>query len=126
MSELEGTAVLVALFALRCILPIVITLAFGYLMNHLVDRWQQEDSVADANGAETEPFDGKIPGVRLPAITMPCWILKNCEEAERAVCAAYKQPGLPCWMARLRTEGVLPADCPNCPIYAKAMTPALR
>jgi len=43
MSESEGTAVLVGLFALRCILPLAITLAFGYVMNRLVERWQDED-----------------------------------------------------------------------------------
>ncbi len=125
MSESEGTMTLVALFALRCIMPLVITLAFGYLMNHLVDRWQQEDKAADATITEGEPSSSRRPNVMLPAVTIPCWILNNCDETTFADCAAYKQPGLPCWMARLRSDGALPTDCPNCPIYDKAMVPAL-
>jgi hypothetical protein len=125
MSESESTLALVALFALRCIMPLVITLAFGYFMNRLVDRWHQEDVAAGASITEGEPSSSRRPSGMLPAVTIPCWILKNCDETKFVDCAAYKQPGIPCWMARLRSDGALPADCPNCPIYAKAMVPAL-
>jgi hypothetical protein len=124
MSESEGTAVLVALFAIRCILPIAITLAFGYLMNRLVDRWQAEDSTVSITATKRAESAERGPRVKLPAVIIPCWILKNCDEAARNDCAAYKQPGLPCWLARLRSERALPGDCADCPIYARAMVPA--
>ncbi len=125
MSESEGTAVLVALFALRCILPLAITLAFGYLMNRLVDRWQAEDVASQEDLVEAEPALSKpLSGINLPAITIPCWILKNCDETKRNHCAAHKQPGIPCFLARLRSDGMMPNDCPDCEIYARAMVPA--
>jgi len=124
MSESEGTAALIALFALRCIMPLALTLAFGYLMNRLVDRWQAEDMARQEGLGEVEPaVSQSSSGKRLPAITIPCWITRNCDESMRENCAAYKQPGIPCWLARLRSDGALPADCPDCGIYAKSMIP---
>jgi len=125
MSESEGTAVLVALFALRCILPLAITLAFGYLMNRLVDRWQEEDYASQEGFEETEPsVIQPSSGIQLPTVTIPCWILRNCDETKRDNCAAHKQPGIPCFLARLRSDGIMPTDCPDCEIYARAMVPA--
>jgi hypothetical protein len=124
MSESEGTSVLVALFALRCILPLALTLAFGYLMNRLVDRWQAEDVAEEEGVLEAEPSVSSKPSVRLPTITIPCWILNNCEESTRDNCAAYNQPGSPCFLARLRSDGAMPAGCPDCQIYARITVPA--
>lgn len=124
MSESEGTAVLVTLFALRCILPLALTVAFGYLMNRLVDRWQAEDVAREEGDLEVEPSVSRNTRVRLPTVTIPCWVLNNCEETERDNCAAYKQPGIPCFLARLRSDGAMPAGCPDCPIYTQAMVPA--
>lgn len=124
MSESEGTAALVALFALRCIMPLALTLAFGYLMNRLVDRWQAEDAASQEGLAKVEPAVSEpSSGIVLPAITIPCWIINKCKEKERDNCAAYKQPGIPCWLARLRSDGALPPDCPDCGIYLQAMVP---
>ena len=117
MNESEGTAVLVALFALRCIAPLVITLGIGYLMNSLVDRWQAEDELREKTEAIPLPEPKSAGGINLPSVTIPCWILKNCSEAKQEECVARKQPGLPCWLVRLRYEGILPRDCPDCPIY---------
>lgn len=117
MNESEGTAVLVGLFALRCIAPLAITLGIGYLMNRLVDRWQAEDEAQEEAGTIPLPAPEPVRGISLPSVTIPCWILKNCSEAEQEKCVAKKQPGLPCWLVRLRYEGILPRDCPDCPIY---------
>lgn len=117
MNESEGTAVLVGLFALRCIAPLAITLGIGYLMNRLVDRWQAEDEAQEEAGTIPLPAPEPVRGISLPSVTIPCWILKNCSEAEQEKCVARKQPGLPCWLVRLRYEGILPKDCPDCPIY---------
>jgi len=125
MNELEGTVVMVGLFALRCIAPLAITLAFGYLMNRLVDRWRAEDELLLQQeaiaGVETEPANE----LKLPVITVPCWVLRNCEETDQADCPARNQPGIPCWLVRLTHEGQLPKSCPNCPIYARGEELAL-
>ena len=46
MNDFQATAVMVALFALRCVLPMVLMLAIGYGMNKLVDHWEREEAAA--------------------------------------------------------------------------------
>jgi hypothetical protein len=43
MNEFRATAILFAFFALRCIAPLLITLAIGYAMNRIVNHWEAED-----------------------------------------------------------------------------------
>jgi hypothetical protein len=122
MEEAQASGVLFLMFALRCIAPLVLTLGIGYLMNRLVDRWEAEESQREDTVA---PIPATIPvaasttpsGSGRPAITIPCWILRNCDEVAQADCAARKQPSIPCWLARLRAEGQLPDGCPDCEIY---------
>jgi hypothetical protein len=38
--ESESVLIIAALFFLRIALPLIITLAFGYVMNFLVDHWK--------------------------------------------------------------------------------------
>ena len=126
MNDLQATLALVALFALRCIAPLAITLVIGYLLNRLVERWQAEDEAALATAGERVFQDQDVgvatePTIRLPVITVPCWILRNCKPVEQADCPARKQPGLPCWLVRMTSDGCLPHDCPDCPIYREAM-----
>ncbi|MDX1615969.1 MAG: hypothetical protein R3300_16770 [Candidatus Promineifilaceae bacterium] len=110
MNEFEATAVMVALFALRCVTPIVLTLTIGYLMNKLIERWESE--------TEEELIR---PPASPPVVTIPCWLRRNCSPEAQAACAARQQPGLACWLVRLRNEGVLPKDCPDCPVYAEGL-----
>jgi hypothetical protein len=116
MKETEATGVLFLMFALRCIAPLLLTLGIGYLMNRLVDRWEAEETKTEFE-EEGEPVAAPAPAVKLPSINVPCWILRNCDKAALADCPAHKQPGIPCWLARLRAEGRLPSGCPDCPIY---------
>jgi hypothetical protein len=120
MDEIQSSLVLTALFALRCVAPFAITLAIGYLMNRLVDRWQAEEEAEQQavpeRSATVMPSDGR----RLPVRTIPCWLLRRCDDDKRANCPAPKQPGLPCWLVKMRVEGSLPEDCPDCPIYSDA------
>ena len=120
MNELEATAVLVALFALRCIAPLVITFTIAYLMNRLVDRWRAEDELLLQEKGELAVEAETAPSIKLPVVTIPCWILRNCDQAMQAECAARKQPGLPCFLVRLRMDGMLPESCTDCPIYIQA------
>jgi uncharacterized membrane protein YraQ (UPF0718 family) len=124
MNELQANATLVALFALRCVAPLVITVLIGYLMNRMVDRWEAEDAlISQGEQPETVSVPRQEKNLSLPTVTVPCWLVRNCEPAERSGCPAHQQPGIPCWLARLRADGRIPPACPSCPIYARAMAP---
>jgi hypothetical protein len=120
MKETEAGGVLLLMFALRCIAPLVLTLGIGYLMNRLVDRWESEESFAETQEAPV-PAATPGPAISLPTINVPCWVLRNCDESAKADCAAHKHPNIPCWLARLRAEGTLPNDCPDCPKYKDSL-----
>lgn len=109
MNEFQATAVMVGLFALRCVLPIALTAFIGYMMNRLVDHWDAADAAAEV-----------VPPKSIPVMAVqskvPCWVLRNCDETKRAGCPAGT--GLvTCWLARLRVEGTIPASCADCPLY---------
>lgn len=123
MSETEGGLVMVLLFALRCIVPLAITVGLGYLMNRLVDHWQAEDARKEApvrsNGKVAAP-------ATLAALSLPCWVTFSCSEEARKNCAAYQHPDLPCWEAkRQANNGVLAASCADCPRYQAAFAVAV-
>ncbi len=124
MNEFQATAVMLALFALRCILPLAITFALGYLMNRLVDRWERDDAKReelDTPGLQPAPIPATaVSKPSKPVTKLPCWLVKGCNPAQRGDCPAFQQRGTPCWVARLRAEGVLPTDCPDCPVYQHA------
>lgn len=121
MSEFEATAVMVALFALRCLAPLALTLAIGYLMNRLVDRWQAEEEALEEAVSTPAMVPSPRPSLALPTVTIPCWITKNCSAEKMATCPAHAIPGIPCWLARLQAEGQLPDGCPDCDIYDETM-----
>lgn len=126
MTQFQATVVLIVMFALRCVLPLLLTMAVGYLMNRLVDRWEAEDRLAETlrptpSQAAAAPTAPAVPTAESkPVIQLPCWLTKGCDPARRANCPAFQQQGTPCWLARLRAEGRLPADCPGCPVYRHA------
>ena len=124
MTEPEAVAVYVGLFMLRCIAPLALTLAIGYLMNRLVDRWRAADELLEPVLEIVEPDITQKPGISLPAITVPCWLMRNCTPEMRVDCPAHRQPGIPCWLVRLRVDGAMPEDCPDCPIYLDVLAPA--
>ncbi len=37
-----ATGIIAVLFALRCLLPLALTLAVGYAMNRIAARWEEE------------------------------------------------------------------------------------
>lgn len=101
MKEVQATAVLVALFALRCIVPLLLTMGVCYLLNRLVARWEAEDIRKSG------------------ALSLPCWLVKKCDPSD---CPAYQQYGVRCWEVRTKAEGALPTACPTCPLYRQAHT----
>jgi len=130
MNEFQGIAVMVALFALRCIVPLAVVLIIGYAMNRLAARWDAEEAAQAAeDGGRWTTDDGRWSVVCRPssaasaALSVPCWVYKNCDETKRAGCPAYQNPTLACWTALTRAEGRLPAKCAGCARYTGA--PAL-
>lgn len=119
MSTSNASLLMIALFALRCLVPVALTVLFGMWMNRLVSKWEAED----AQAAQTQPVPAPAPtsAPALPAQpsrsqAVACWLLNNCNESN---CPAYKQTGVLCWQARLQAENKLPAKCADCEIYAQ-------
>jgi hypothetical protein len=102
---------MVGLFALRCVLPIALTIGIGYLMN----RWVARSEAGESLQPGADPRPGSIPVLPVES-KLPCWVLRNCDEDKRAACPAGKGV-VACWVARLRVEGTLPAGCADCPLY---------
>lgn len=110
MNEFQATAVMIGLFAVRCVLPIALTLGIGYAMNRWVSRAEAQEAAA-----KEPPAPVGIPIMAMEE-RLPCWVLRNCDEATRSHCPAGKGV-VACWVARLRVEGTLPAGCADCPLY---------
>lgn len=122
MNEFQAAAVMIGLFALRCVAPLVLMVAIGYLMNRLVDRWEAQDAVREAPAAVPLPV---MPAEAKPRPSVACWVFRNCDETARGDCAAFKNPVIPCWLARFRADGRLPAACADCPLYTDEAPPEL-
>lgn len=123
MNDFQATAVLVALFALRCVAPFLLLLAIGYGMNRLVAHWEREEQApAGARAAIPLPMAAATRPANTEA-KIPCWVFNNCDEKTRNACPAYANSTLACWVARLRADGQVPAKCAGCALYTGA--PAL-
>lgn len=120
MNELQASIVMIGLFALRCVVPLLLVMALGHMMNRLLDRWaaeevaQEPDATAPALPSVTANGGARAP---VPSLSLPCWITRSCEKETCRNCAAYRRRGIPCWQARLIEEGKLPETCPTCPRY---------
>ncbi|MCO5183155.1 MAG: hypothetical protein M9941_10090 [Anaerolineae bacterium] len=102
MNDIQLTGAAVLLFALRCLVPLALTLTIAYLMDRQMRRW----------GAEARMSSGE------PA----CWETRNCPPERRNACAAYKRQGQPCWSARLEQDECLPEACVTCPLFSGIRT----
>lgn len=117
MNELQATAVMIGLFALRCIVPLLLTLALVHLMNRLLARWSAAEAAPATQPAVVRPLPVAAASRPSQTPSIACWLLNNCSEEKRACCPAYRLQGVPCWQARLIEEGKLPDNCPTCPQY---------
>ena len=112
MDGLREAAVIAGMFLLRIGVPLAITLAVAYFLRRLDAKWQAE---AWAQWEASQSQDEVVREAKLLRTSeQPCWSLKGCDETARANCAAPKFPDLPCWLARRRSEGKLPAECYGC------------
>lgn len=113
MDWLLEAAVIGGMFILRLGVPLAITLAVAYFLRRLDAKWQAE---------AWEQWEASQPQEKLVAEAkrlqsgkkQPCWSLRGCDETTRANCAAPKMLDIPCWLARRRSEGRLPAECYHC------------
>lgn len=112
MDWLLDAAIIAGMFILRLGVPLAITLAVGYFLRRLDAKWEAE---AWAQWEASQLQEMAVAESKLPkAAKQACWAQKGCTETIRANCAAPKQPDIPCWMARRRSEGRLPSECYNC------------
>ncbi len=105
-----GVAVM---FIVRLGVPLAVTVAVGYWLRRLDEKWQAE-AMARRATALAQQLQAQPQVEILKVIDPPCWVTHNCSEAARKNCPACQNPNLPCWLARIRTEGRLPAKCYNC------------
>ncbi len=120
MDGLSDTLVIAGMFILRLGVPLAITLAVGYVLLRLDRKWQAEawaewESDQLQEGEQVKQAAG---GVKSPAAKQVCWELKECGQAVREQCPAFKRPNIPCWLARRRAEGRLPAACYDCELFS--------
>lgn len=118
MNEFQATAVLAALFALRCVAPFLLLLLIGYGMKRLAAHWERQDADRAARPSIPVALVARPDEALRPRV--PCWVFNNCDEKTRNACPAYLAPSLACWAARLRADGRLPAKCAGCQLYTGA------
>lgn len=123
MSELEGAVYLIALFVLRCLVPLGVLMGAGYVLRRLDEKWQRE---AAAGSRRVPAGIGWLPSRPSPrpvaepmALAQPCWQLKGCDPLRRESCPAFLQPETPCWLAHLQAGYGLLANCPSCALFTQ-------
>ena len=104
MNELLEPLAIIGLFLLRLAVPLAITLIIGYPLHRLDARWESEIQSHPDTVATKEPA----------AVQQPCWEDKGCSARRRSRCPACRLTDIPCWLARLRVENRLPAECSAC------------
>lgn len=117
MGEWKATAILIGLFALRCVLPLVLTIVIATLMNRMLDRWEVQEAEKKASAAPPAaviPLRGKRP-------SLACWVLRSCDASN---CPAYHNATAPCWQLRSAAEGRVPAECADCELYTGTVVAA--
>jgi hypothetical protein len=94
---------------LRLAVPIAITLLGVVLLKWLDERWKR-----DGNG-------GRI--LKTLVKNIGCWRINHCPPEQRAQCAAFSNPNIPCWQAFRGQDGHLQERCLACEIFRRAPVP---
>ncbi len=117
MNVILETLALTVLFVLRLGIPIAVTILIAWGLRRLDARWQAE-AAAQQSSRAVAAGDLDAAAVTSPlAAQQPCWELNNCSDAQRGDCPACAALDIPCWMARLRADGKLPARCYGCALF---------
>jgi hypothetical protein len=115
-------AIILGMFFLRLGVPLLIILAVGYWLRRLDAKWQAEAVARQAASQMLNNTDITPPLEMFQVIEISCWVFNDCPEAIRSQCPAFQQPDLPCWLARQRAEGRIPARCYNCELFVTNST----
>ena len=119
MEWLTQVLVILGLFILRLGVPLAIILIVGYGLRRLDAKWQAE-ARAQLEASQAEQKAAREPQIKmLKVIEEPCWIIKGCPQTVYTQCPAYQHPDTPCWMARFRAEGAIPAKCYRCALFSQ-------
>ena len=123
MDGIGDTLVIAGMFILRLGVPLAITIAIGYLLRRLDAKWQAEawaewESSQLGQEKQEEQYEQAAGAVTPRVAKQPCWELKECSQAVRDQCPAFKRPNVPCWLVRRRVEGRLPAACYDCELFS--------
>jgi len=115
MDKFTATLVMILLFALRCIIPLVLTMLIGRAMNRLVDKWEAEEAARKKDPEPVIPVTVSTP-LQPPGITasVKCWVFRDCGRTD---CAAYQNPNMLCWKIKTEENGRLPEKCQQCAYY---------
>ena len=117
MNVIFETLALTVLIVLRLGIPIAVTVLIAWGLRRLDARWQAE-AAAQQSSRAVAAGDLDAGAVTSPlAAQQPCWELNNCSDAQRGNCPACAALDIPCWMARLRADGKLPARCYGCALF---------
>ena len=116
MDKFTASFVMTFLFALRCLVPLALTVLIGWAMNRLVDKWEAEEAAA----VLTKPVP--IRREQMPALSarpsrtelVRCWVFRDCGRTD---CAAYQNPDVICWQKKTDESGHLPVACTQCAYY---------
>jgi hypothetical protein len=113
-DTLTQTIDVIFMFVLRIGVPIAITLLIGrWLEKHLAAPQESEEKATPTEKTPRYTRTGNI-------IQIHCWDVKRCEQSQRAQCAAFQHPDLPCWLAIQAEGGKLREDCFTCSLYKPA------
>lgn len=117
MNASRATLIMVALFALRCLVPILLTIGIGYLMNWYVSRWETAAPAAASElGLVLTAKERAVAAAIRAGDALPCWVRRDCAEEQRATCPAYMRTDAPCWAIRAAADGRRPMACAGCPM----------
>ena len=111
MSGWTEAAAILGFFVLRLGVPLGITLLDCYFLCRLDMKWQAE---AEERRRRQQTGAPAAPEAPKP---VPCWVTKGCPQETYRRCPSYLLQALPCWLARLRTEGRLPVPCSECALF---------
>lgn len=108
-QTIQDILVIAGMFFFRIGLPLLLVMGIGYL----IQRWLEPKAVH-------EQFEGMVrtaqERVAVRTGQQPCWEIKNCSPESRAECSAFKQPDIPCWLARQIAGQPLPEGCTACAV----------
>ena len=102
------------MFALRILVPVLLTVAVGYWLEKRLNL-EQPETIELAEPTERRAARGEGAVKIGPAV--PCWDLKGCSLSARVECPAYARPNIPCWLAKELAVGQLNAECFDCDQY---------